>query len=49
MTLSEAISHCKENAYKERKNCNHKCAEEHEQLMRWLEQLRELIGDGENG
>lgn len=46
MTLDEAIFHCKENAEKERDNCNYACAYEHEQLMKWLMQLKFLIQEG---
>lgn len=52
MTLDEAIKHCKEKAEEKRKDyeqaCAYnipsegclKCAEEHEQLAEWLEELK---------
>lgn len=49
MTIDEAIQHCKEVAKKERSKllkagdmyiCT-ECAEEHEQLAKWLEELKE--------
>ena len=43
MTIDEAILHCKENIEKERKGCNYACANEHEQLMKWLIQLKSLM------
>ena len=51
MTLDEAIAHAREIAEEQRKACNlawiwnnpdniKKCAEEHEQLVEWLEELK---------
>ena len=45
MTLDEAIKHCEDNVEKEKRNCNHACAHEHEQLMHWLIQLKNLMGE----
>ena len=42
MTIEEAILHCRENAEKERADCNYGCAEEHEQLAKWLEELKNI-------
>ena len=42
MSIEEAILHCRENAEKERENCNYGCAEEHEQLAKWLEELKNI-------
>lgn len=50
MTIDEAIQHCLEKAEEEKRKllkvgdiyaCS-KCAEEHEQLAEWLEELKEL-------
>lgn len=52
MTIDEAIAHAKKRAKQQRilSSANHegiesciKCAEEHEQLAGWLEQLKRLI------
>ena len=56
MTLDEAIAHAREVAEEQRKACDlawvwdnpdniKKCAEEHEQLVEWLEELK-VIKDG---
>ena len=53
MTLDEAIAHAREVAEEQRKACDlawvwdnpdniKKCAEEHDQLAEWLEELKEL-------
>ena len=53
MTLDEAITHAREVAEEQRKECSlawvldnpnniKQCAEEHEQLAEWLEELKEL-------
>lgn len=44
MTLDEAIQHAKEIAQNEKcnKSCNLECAREHEQLAKWLEELKRL-------
>ena len=57
MTLDEAIQHCKEVANEEKSKllkvgeeyvCS-KCADEHEQLAKWLEELKEYKDLKENG
>ena len=49
MTLEEAIKHCEEKAKEQRIEANYrippkadclKCAEEHEQLAKWLKELK---------
>lgn len=60
MTLDEAIAHCQEKAEELRKQpfkekmdiegiaiCE-ECAEEHEQLAEWLEELKELRKENKN-
>ena len=44
MTLDEAIQHVKEIAQNEKcdKSCNLECAREHEQLAKWLKELKRL-------
>lgn len=44
MTLDEAIQHAKEIAQNEKcdKSCNFECTKEHEQLAKWLEELKRL-------
>lgn len=40
MTLEEAIQHCEDTMYKQKElGCN-LCAQDHEQLKQWLEELR---------
>lgn len=36
-----------ENAEKERADCNYGCAEEHEQLAKWLEELKKIKEGGQ--
>ena len=40
MTLDEAIKHAREKANEQKCQSCKKCAEEHEQLARWLEELK---------
>lgn len=42
MTLEEAIKHTREVAREKHYDSCLKCAEEHEQLARWLEELKEV-------
>ena len=43
MTIDEAIKHCYEDAEKELKDCSkNPCANEHLQLAKWLEELKEF-------
>lgn len=60
MTLDEAIAHCQEKAeelreqpFKEKMDIEdiaicEECAEEHEQLAEWLEELKELRKENKN-
>lgn len=41
MTLDEAIQHCKDKVV-EQSSCNKECALDHEQLLEWLQELKNL-------
>ena len=41
MTLDEAIKHARDKANEQKCHSCKKCAEEHEQLARWLEELKQ--------
>lgn len=41
MTLQEAIQHCREQVQEQAKKGCYSCAEEHQQLAKWLKELKD--------